>query len=417
MEKVSVLLISSSFPGERFFESLETNRDFIEEVILPLPAKNVEVDLPLRFVGEELPAAKITKADLRNFLVSKASSDKVLFVSESTYLDEDFVEELLEEREQTSADVVFANPIYVAGEEERLENLEQPYGREKTLISSLAIENFVPEWGVFTTKEVLEKGKGFDPFLEDYEFYDFLYRNLDWLSLRLSELTYFSQEVKESYVDTSWRSYVLRRMLGKYDWKTEVFPYLSWNEREDVAKATALTLIGNQLFKYFDLMNASNCYREALLSFHNQETLRRLIASLKGMGFFEKVRELLSPSQGLSEEEIERELEVVSGIEKVIKELETAVQEGKVLEALAAATELAKVYEGAPLYNLFGVINWIKKDLENAYRFFHKAVTMNPLDRDFLFNLSSVAKELDREEKVEKLLKILLSEAPVEGRV
>ncbi len=417
MEKVSVLLISSSFPGERFFESLETNRDFIEEVILPLPAKNVEVDLPLRFVGEELPAAKITKADLRNFLVSKASSDKVLFVSESTYLDEDFVEELLEEREQTSADVVFANPIYVAGEEERLENLEQPYGREKTLISSLAIENFVPEWGVLTTKGVLEKGEGFDPFLEDYEFYDFLYRNLDWLSLRLSELTYFSQEVKESYVDTSWRSYVLRRMLGKYDWKTEVFPYLSWNEREDVAKATALTLIGNQLFKYFDLMNASNCYREALLSFHNQETLRRLIASLKGMGFFEKVRELLSPSQGLSEEEIERELEVIGGIEKVIKELETAVQDGKVLEALAAATELAKVYEGAPLYNLFGVINWIKKDLENAYRFFHKAVTMNPLDKDFLFNLSSVAKELDREEKVEKLLKILLSEAPVEGRV
>ena len=417
MAKVSVVLCSFQFPEEKFFSSLEKNRSYVGEVVVPFEGLNSDSDFNIRSFGRELKGRKLTRAEVRNFLVSKASNEDVLFLSESTYLEEDFIGELLEEKKEFSADIVFGNPIYFFNGKEDVKNLEQLFEKEKTLVSSLSIEDYVPEWGVLTTKSVIERGRGFDSFLEDYEFYDFIYRNIGWLRLRLAEFSYFTQEIKDSFVDTAWRSFVLRRMLGKFDWKKEVFPYLSWDEKPEVAKATALTLVGNQLCKYFDFFNASNCYREALLSFHNQETLRRLIDSLKGMGLFDRVRELLSPEQGIPEDDVERELQFLEGVETVISDLERAVEEGKALEALSAAVELAGVYEGAPLYNLFGVINWLRKDFESAYRFFYKAVTMNPINRDFLYNLFSVAETLDRKDKVEKLLMILVGEGNIEERV
>jgi hypothetical protein len=57
-----------------------------------------------------------------------------------------------------------------------------------------------------------------------------------------------------------------------------------------------------------------------------------------------------------------------------------------------------------------GVINWIGKDLEGAYKAFYKAVTMNPISRDYLFNLTSVAKELSLQKQVEKLIENLVGE-------
>ena len=417
MKKVSLILCSFDFPKSKFFDYLERNKDYIGEILIPGKKFNFDSDFNIKYLGEELEGKNLTKAKVRNFLVSKASYEDILFLSDTTYLDEGFIEELLEEKNEFSADIVFGNPIYNLNGHEDVKNLEQPFGREKSLVSTLSIEDYIPEWGVLTTKSVIEEGKGFDSFLEDYEFYDFVYRNINWLKLRLAEFSYFTQEIRETFIDTAWRSYVLRKVLTNFDWKSEIFPYLSWDEKPEIAKATALTLIGNQLCKYFDFFNASNFYRKALLSFHNQETLKRLIDSLKKMGFFDKARELLSPEQGISNEVVEKELQILDGIEKVISDLEKAVEEGKVLEALSAAVELSEIYEGAPLYNLLGVINWIRKDLESAYRFFYKAVTMNPVNKDFLYNLSFVAESLDKKEKIEKLLIILLGEEGIEGRV
>ena len=417
MTKVSVIVCSFDTPSDKFFDSLEKNKDFIGEILIPVRDVNLDSDFKIRCLGEEIDKTKINRSKLRNFLLSKVSNENVMFLSDNTYLDEDFIGELLEEKSEFSADVVFGNPIYVFNGKEDVKNLEQPFEKEKTLLSSLSIEDYIPEWGILTTKSTIEKGGGFDPFLDDYEFYDFIYRNIAWLKLRLAELSYFTQEIRDTFIDTAWRSYVLRKVLKKFDWKTEIFPYLSWDEKLEIAKATALTLIGNQLYKYLDFLNASNYYREALLSFHNQETLRRLINSLVGMGFFSRAKELLTPEQGISEEVIEREREILDGIEKVILDLEKAVEDGKVLEALSAAIELAEIYEGAPLYNLLGVINWLRKDLESAYRFFYKAVTMNPINKDFLYNLSSVAESLGRGDKVSKLLAILVGEEAIEGRV
>ncbi len=408
MEKVSVIVCSTELPEEKFFEGLEENASYIREVVIPFELK-VDTGIHTLCLQEELKGKSLTKSELRNELTSRASSENILYLSSSTILEEDFIAELLEERNATSADIVFANPIYSFEGKEEVKNLEQTFGNEKALLSSLAVEDHIPEWGILTTKSVIERGGGFDPFLEDYEFYDFIYRNISWLKLRLSELTYFTQEIKETFIDTAWRSYVLRKMLKNFDWKEDIFPYLSWDEKPEVAKATALTLIGDRLSSYFDFLNASNCYREALLHFHNQETLRRLVDSFKNMGFFDKAREILSPEQGISKDVLERELELVNNLEKAIRELEQAVEEGKVVEALAAATEFAEVYSGAPIYNIFGVINWIKKDMENAYQFFYKAVTMNPLNKDFCFNLTSVARDLGKEKNVEKLYSILLS--------
>ncbi|TCK06636.1 tetratricopeptide repeat protein [Phorcysia thermohydrogeniphila] len=407
MEKVSLLVLSESEPKEEFLEAINENADFIHEVIFSGEESDVELDCPVKFLGlKGEPKGKI-----RNALVESANSENLLFVSSSTILEEDAIEELLEERESTGADIVFPNIIFHVGGKEEVKNFEQPFEKELNLVASLSIEDYVPEWGILTSKSVVEKGKGFDSSLGDYDFYDFLYRNIRWLKVRLAELTYVTQKIEDSFIDTSWRSYVLRkRVLQDFDWEKELFPFLSWHEKPEAAEATALTIIGNKLSNYYDFFNATDFYRRALLKFHNQESLRCLINALKTMGLFEEAKELLSPEQGVSEETISSEKQLIENIESIIKELEKAVEDGKVYEVITAIQDVVSVYEGAPIYNILGVLSWIQKKEEEAYRFFFKAVTINPINQDYLFNLASVAKRLKREEEVKKLIQILVGD-------
>jgi len=407
VEKVSLLVLCESKPSEEFLNAVNENADFISEVIFSSSEFPADLDCSVKFLGLEGE----TKGKIRNALVEVAQSDNLLLVSSSTILEEDAVEELLEEKESSQADVVFPNIIFKVGEREDVKNFEQTFEKEINLVASLSIENYVPEWGILTSKEVIEKGKGFDSSLRDYDFYDFLYRNLRSLKLRLAELTYVTQKIEDTFIDTSWRSYVLRkRVLKNFDWKRELFPFLSWHERPEVAEATALTIIGNKLSDYYDFFNATEFYRKALLRFHNQESLKQLISSLKTMGLFEQAKELLSPVQGINEETAKEEKELIENIENIIKELEKAVEEGKIYEVLAAIQDVVPVYEGAPIYNILGVLNWIQKKEEEAYKFFYKAVTINPINQDYLFNLASSAKKLGKEKNVEELIQILVSD-------
>ena len=407
MEKVSLLVLNESEPKEEFLEAINENADFIHEVIFSGKKTDVELDCPVKFL--ELKGE--TKGKIRNALTEAAQTDTILFLSATTILEEDAIEELLEEREATQADIIFPNVIFQVGGKEEVKNFEQPFGKELNLVASLSIEDYIPEWGILTSKSVVEKGKGFDSSLDDYDFYDFLYKNIRWLKIRLAELTYITQKIEDSFIDTSWRSYVLRkRVLQNFDWERELFPFLSWHKKPEAAEATALTIIGNKLSSYYDFFNATDFYRRALLKFHNQESLRCLINAFKTMGLFEEAKELLSPEQGVPEETISSERQLIENIESIIKELEKAVEDGKVFEVITAIQDIVPIYEGAPIYNILGVLSWIQKKEEEAYRFFFKAVTMNPINQDYLFNLTSMAKLLKKEEEVKKLIQILVGE-------
>jgi len=400
LEKVSLLVLPDGEPTEEFINGIEENRENILEII----------SFQTLGVGErklELPSS--SKGEQRDLLLKEARGDLVLFISSASFLEEDFIEELLEAYENSSADIVFPNLILSFKGEDRVINYEDPFGREVSILVGLAIEEHVPEWGILAKKDKLLELGSFKKEMGDYEFYEFLYRNLKKLRLKLSELSYLRQEIRESFIDTSYRSYAVRNVaLKNYDWKKELFPFLSWDENEEVALATAYTLIAERLEGYLDLFNASDYLRKALLKFHNQESLRRLLNVYRLMGLFEEVRRLLENGQMVSQEEKERELELTNQIEKAIEEIERAVESGKLDEALQAVMDFSQVYAGAPIYNILGVINWLAKEFEQAYRFFFKAVTMNPINQDYLYNLSQLAKELKREEEVKGLISRLV---------
>jgi len=414
MEKISVLVLGGE-PSEVLLESLAASKELIKEVLYPAyPA--CEKEISKGNSKPEIELIPVISQDfyggaLRNELLSRANSDYFLFLSPNSSFDEDFIGELLEEKLSSAANLVYSNLIIRRGDEEEVKNYQQLNGKELSLVASLSPEEWVPEVGVLTDRFTLEKGGFFDEELYDYEFYDFLYRNARWIKLSLSEFSYLEFEQERTFIDTSVRSFVLRnRVLKEYDWERELFPFLSWKEKPEVARATALTIIGRRLVAYYDLFNATDFFRRALLSFHNQETLKDLISSLVRMGLFEEALGLLSETQGVPQEAAEAERKKVKNIELLINELEKAVKEGKLYEVIATLPEILEFYEGAPVLNLMGVINWLGKDLEGAFKAFYKAVTMNPINRDYLFNLTSVAKELSKEEQVKRLIKNLVGE-------
>jgi len=410
-EKISVLIVENMNLNENLVESLQENKDFIGEVVFS--GRNEgrfrllnELDFPVRFLNLNTK----NKAIKRNNLIEAASYEYLLFLDSGCSLEDSTIEELLEVMEEVEVDFVYPNVIFKFLDGEEVKNFQDLYGRELDLVRSLSVEDTLPEWGVLSRKKTFTKLGKFNNAFADFEFYHFIYKNLRNLKLKLADFSYIECDIYDSFVDTSYRSYVLRSVVLKnFDWEKEIFPFLSWKERPYIAKSTALTLIGNKLSSYFDYFNASEFYRNALITFHNQETLRTLIKAYVNMGLFDEARKLISEEQGVSKKEQEEMRFYVDKISELVEELERAVEEGKVLEVVTAIQEIVPIYSGAPLHNILGVIKWIQKEWEDSYRFFFKAVTMNPLNKDYLYNLAEIAKKLKKQEEVKGLINRLVN--------
>jgi len=404
LKRVSLLVLFDGEPAEEFYRGIEANKRFISEVLSPV---SLNIDSPVKF--RKVEGRFHSPGALKNALLKEAEEELVLFISTASALEEDFIEELLETHSFHPATIVFPNLIFSFRGREEVKNYSDPYGRETSLVASLAIEEHLPHWGILADRNELLNLGGFNEKLKDFDFYYFLYKNLRKIRLKLSELSYLKQEIRETFIDTSSRSFTLRELVLKnYDWKRELFPFLSWEKNEKAACATAYTIIAERLTAYLDLFNASNYLRSALLKFHNQESLKRLLEVYRLMGLFDEAKRLLENGQLVDGREAERELSLTEQVEEAVSELERAVEEGKLEEAFAAAVDFSAVYRGAPLYNFFGVLNWLGGEISGAYNFFFKAVTMNPLNQDFIYNLTATAKELSKEKEVAGLIERLV---------
>jgi len=406
MEKVDVLLYGKSTPSSNLLSSLQENIDCINSIVLfsgnPLINSLKEAGFSLRILDMNCK----NEAQEKNTLISHAATDYVLFLRTDFSLEEDLIEELLEELEETkNVDVIYPNLIVKVGEQEKIVNFPELYGSETMVLHGLSVEDCLPESAVLVRRSLFEEVGWFSENYDDFDFYEYIYRNLKNMKLKLASVSYVFFEPQDSFVDTSYRSYAIRKtVLPRYDWKKEIFPFLSWDKSPEIAYATACTLIGNRLSYYYDFLNASDFYRRGLLEFHNQETLRQLIKAYVDMGLFVEAKKLISKDQGLDEKEIENFAFYIDRIQKLVFELEKAIEEGKLVESLHAIQEVVKFYSGAPIHNILGVLKWIEKKEKEAYQFFFKAVTMNPLNEDYLYNLSETAKLLNKQGEVIRLI-------------
>ncbi len=405
MEKVSVCIIKTDLENKEFentINSLEENLEFIDEIIYTGSEEEIpETDLKIK----SLKIQSENKALLRNKAIENAKNELILFISNATELEDSTVEEFIETYEESNADIVYPHEVIKTFEDEEIiRNFSDWFNKENSLLQSLAIENHLPEFGILFKKEIFNKTGKFNENFEDFEFYDFIYKNINNLKLKLSDISFITEIETDRFVDTSFNSKSLRDMVQKYDWKTEIFPSLNWEGNEKLAFATAYSLIGKQLEKYHDYFNASEYYRKALLIFHNQHTLLNLINTYYNMGFFEKALELVNQEQGLDEKSIETLTEKINQSKSLVENIEKAIEEGYAGEILSSAGEIVEIYQGAPIYNILGVIYLLKNEINTAYKFLYKAVIMNPLDEDILRNLVDVSKQIGKEKKVESLI-------------
>jgi len=399
-------------------DSLLMNKALIDKIyVFSETESNLDISIPIEVIKAN------TSVEAFNLVVKNDVSKYLLFLDPNVYFEEDLVEELIEEAEDSSADIVFPNLISVRdGKENVINNVinfEQLYGKEIAVLQTLSLEKWIPGQVLLFKRESIVNGGYFDEELGDYYIHDFIYRNLKKFRIRLSEFSfaYYEEETNDfNDLSNSWKSFVLRnRVLKNYDWEEDIFPFLSWKERPEIAKATALTLIGKKLSEYLDYFNASDYFRKALMNFHNQETLNLLVNAYFTMGLFEKAKELLSPLHGVPREKAEEKKEHIEKVESLIFELEKLAELGRVDELNQIFSSVLKVYCGAPVYNILGFLEWIQGNKEGAYRYFFRATLMNPIDQDYLYNLAKVAKEISREEEVKSLIKNLVADGDSKG--
>ncbi|MGB9767174.1 MAG: tetratricopeptide repeat-containing glycosyltransferase [Sulfurihydrogenibium sp.] len=377
---------------EYFDEIIYTgNEDFFEDSDIEVKALNLDTD---------------NKAVMRNAILDNTSNELIMWISDTTILEFDMIPEMLEKLEESpDADILYPNMSIIDNEgREKIFRLEDLYCKEKDILMSLKPENHVPEYGIITKRSIFDKFGKFDENFKDYDFYNFLYQNLENIRLKFAEFNYVVIHYLDPFIDTSYRSYALKKALKKYNIK-DFFPKLSWDENENLAVSTAYTAVGDTLSDYYDLFSASEFYRKALLSFYNKLTLLKLIKTYFNMGLFEEAKKLAKVEQGLKPEEEKTYQEEINQAENLIKSMEEAINEGKVQEILSVINEVTNHYQGAPLYNIIGVIEYYMKNYDNAYKFFYKAATLNPLDEDIIHNLTSVANQLGKQEDVKGLFK------------
>ncbi len=385
----------------------ENDSTLIREVIFSGDSSSIKENYGLNI--KSLNLRTDNKAYIKNIFLSEANSDYILMLSSNSVLEDSTLEEIAETLDETpDADVIYPNEVLTQGGEEIVRNFDDFYGKELLLFQSLSIEDNLPEFGILLKKDTFLKLGGFNEEFEDFDFYRFLYENLTSIKLKQSDLSFVEYHINNAFIDTSYRSKTIRDILEMYDWKSIIFPHLSWEKNRNMALATAYTIIGDRIGRYHDLLNASEFYRKALLSLHNKLSLLSLINTYINMGLFDKADILISKEQGLSDEEVGSLKEKVKFARNLIESLEKSVKEGKTGEILIASEDIISVYQGAPIYNIYGVIHYLMNDLENAYRFFYKATIMNPLEEDILRNLIDVAKVLKKEEKVKNLINRLV---------
>ncbi|MCX7737854.1 MAG: hypothetical protein N2Z80_00330 [Hydrogenothermaceae bacterium] len=126
------------------------------------------------------------KGELRNRVIEEASSDYILWISNSCEMDFDFIEEIREVLEEyLDADIIYPNKVQIGLDgQEKVFKYDEFYGREFDLIRNLKLESVIPEWGVLTKRDTFRKLGGFDQSFVNYEFYDFLWRNIKDLKLK-----------------------------------------------------------------------------------------------------------------------------------------------------------------------------------------------------------------------------------------
>ncbi len=401
MPKFSVCIVDTTQPTiEKTLQSIEENSNYIAEILYcgthSIPQ------------AKQLTIETKNEAYCRNRALQEAQSEYICFLHGNIELEEESLEEFSDMVEEyPDADIIYPNEVFIVNQEEQIKNYEDWYQQEMQLLPSLAIEDHLPQWAVVIKKEKIQTLGGFEPQYGEHTWYAFIYKNLHQLRLKLSELSFINHHLTENFLDTSYRSLLIRDLIKIYPLQ-QIFNALDWSQ-ENIALATANTLIGDRLAKYYDFFNATKFYRNALLTFHNQTTLQKLLDAYIQMGLFEEAKTLLQ-TQDATKEIIEEYQQKIENTDKLIKELEKVIEEGKASEILPASNDIISFYEGAPIYNIFGIIFFMQQNLENSYKFFYKAATMNPIDQDILYNIAEVAKKIDKEEEVKELYDRLIKE-------
>ena len=343
----------------------------------------------------------INEANFRNECLKKASGRYLFWLNNETEFEEELLEEYENTIDKTDADIIYSNEILIDKGQESIKKYRDWHENEKDLLGALDLEEYLPKWGIATKKEKIDK---FEEKYGEESFYAFVYKNLPNLSLKLSEESFIPIHKQKKEKDLTYKSLLLRDILNEYDLKN-IFQNLNW-EKENVALATAYTIIGDKLYSFNDYYNASNFFRQALISFHNQETLKRLIDTYYQMGLFDEAKKMIE-TQDLVEKLKKDYLYKIEKTKEMIKELEKQVQLNNLDNLLEAQKDIFSTYQGAPIQNIYGVIMFKKGKIEESFRYFYKAVTMNPLDNDIISNIVELAKVLNKKEKVVKLIERL----------
>lgn len=392
---------------DEVLESIQDNLDYFDQIIFTGDESFFEdSEIEAKCLNLETD----NKAVMGNTILENAKNDYILWMSDTTVLEFEVIPEMMEYFENyEDVDIVYPNMIII--DSTGLEStvvVQDFYKKETELLMNLKIENYFPEYGIITKKDLFWKTGKFNEEFADYGFYDFLYQNVDSLRLKLAEFNYVDIHHPESFIDTSYRSYALRKVIKKYP-LSKFFPNLDW-KNENLALATAYTSIGDVLSDYLDYFNASQYYRQAALSFHNKVSMFKLVSTYYKMGLFDEAKKILTQDQSFTDDEVKGILYQIDKTHELITALEKAVEEGKLQEVKASINNVASIFSGPLIYNILGIIEFYNGNNENAYKNFYRATTMNPLNENIIHNLSVVANALGEQEKVKGLVKRLLEE-------
>lgn len=408
MNTLAVGIIKTD-PSGRFnrelINSIKDNIGEIDEILFTGYKKDLETDIQIHCLNLDSD----NKAFLRNSILENCSSDYILWLSNSSELDFDFVQEarqIIEEYPQ--ADILYPNEVIVDMDgRENVKKYTDYFSRELELLRTIQLERSIPEFGIITKKDLFNKTGKFDEKYEDFEFYSFLWNNIKQIKLKHIKFSFCINKHTDSFIDTSFGSKAIRDNLGRYDLK-ELFPLLQWDKNQNLALSTAYHILGDVLTSYYDMYNGSEFYRKSLIHFHNKISIQKVIDTYYNMGLFQEALQLLRTDQGFTEEEIDQISSKIYQAKTLVENAEKSITQGNIREIFHMINDIYNAYSGAPVINIIGVIEYLGGNIENAFKFFYKAATLNPLAEDILNNLVDTAKQLGKEEKVKGLINRLL---------
>ena len=369
-------------------------------------------------------------AQARNSGIQVAKGDYILWLDDDDLLFPNTIESHMSiVKKYPQVDVVYGNLEKFKGNSGEYLGVFEPedwYDKTSQLLSKMSTGCPIPNPGTMIKRSAYEKYGEYDPSFRRAGDYEFWSRTAEELVMKKNPDIVCRYRIHgerlsgDRFIDYSFESVIIRKMVEKYGFK-RLYPWLSWEQKQQLAYQNALIILAESLIGFQDYFNALRVLETIPIDKSKSEALVLRVKNNLFLGNIQEVDRLLDwiVDEAGGDDHDEDLRRYVGNYKRLTGHLSKAVDDmdGEKVSHMIAQLEKHKVPLTSEIAETMGRYYQKRGDLEGAFNVIAAAVRMNPEDKHLIALADDFNVDKNRKNQLfsarERLLKTIVFDIDV----